>query len=130
MIWRCGEQYTSYQGKYPVIFLSFKDVKCSSWEDTFYQIKELIITEYQRHVELETSDKLSIYEKEKFIKIAKGEVGTVESQMALELLSRLLTKHHDERTIIIIDEYDTPIQQGHICGFYQVIVLQRLLIPA
>ena len=122
MIWRCGEQYTSYQGKYPVIFLSFKDVKCSSWEDTFYQIKELIITEYQRHVELETSDKLSIYEKEKFIKIAKGEVGTVECQIALELLSRLLTKHHDERTIIIIDEYDTPIQQGHICGFYQEVV--------
>ena len=122
MIWKCGEQYTSYQGKYPVIFLSFKDVKCSSWEDTFHQIKELIITEYQRHVELETSDKLSIYEKEKFIKIAKGEVGTVECQMALELLSRLLAKHHDERTIIIIDEYDTPIQQGHICGFYQDVV--------
>ena len=122
MIWKCGEQYTSYQGKYPVIFLSFKDVKCSSWEDTFKQMKELITTEFQRHVELETSDKLSIYEKEKFIKIAKGEVGTVECQMSLELLSRLLAKHHDEKAIIIIDEYDTPIQQGHVCGFYQEVV--------
>ena len=122
MIWKCGEQYTSYQGKYPVIFLSFKDVKCSSWEDTFKQMKELITTEFQRHVELETSDKLSIYEKEKFIKIAKGEIGTVECQMSLELLSRLLAKHHDEKAIIIIDEYDTPIQQGHVCGFYQEVV--------
>lgn len=122
MIWKCGESYTSYQGKYPVIFLSFKDVKCSSWEDTFQQMKELIITEYQRHVELETSDRLSIYEKEKYKKIARGEVGSVECQMSLELLSRLLAKHHEEKAIIIIDEYDTPIQQGHICGFYQDVV--------
>lgn len=122
MIWKCGESYTSYQGKYPVIFLSFKDVKCSSWEDTFKQMKELIITEYQRHVELETSDRLSIYEKEKFTKIARGEVGSVECQMSLELLSRLLAKHHEEKAVIIIDEYDTPIQQGHICGFYQDVV--------
>lgn len=122
MIWKCGAQYTSYQGKYPVIFLSFKDVKCSSWEDTFTQMKELIITEYQRHIELETSNKLSVYEKEKFIKIAKGEAGIVECQMSLELLSRLLAKHHEEKAIIIIDEYDTPIRQGHVCGFYQDVV--------
>ena len=82
MIWKCGAQYTSYQGKYPVIFLSFKDVKCSSWEDTFTQMKELIITEYQRHIELETSNKLSVYEKEKFIKIAKGEA-VIRPMMAL-----------------------------------------------
>lgn len=122
MIWQCGEPYTSYQGKYPIIFLSFKDVKCSSWEDTFQQIKELITTEYQRHMELETSDKLSVYEREKFIKIAKGDAGNLECQMSLELLSRLLAKHHEEKAIIIIDEYDTPIQQGHVCGFYQDVV--------
>lgn len=122
MIWKCGESYTSYQGKYPVIFLSFKDVKCSSWEDTFKQMKELIITEFQRHVELEASDRLSMYEKEKYTKFARGEVGSVECQMSLELLSRLLAKHYDEKAIIIIDEYDTPVQQGHICGFYQDVV--------
>lgn len=122
MIWQCGEEYTSYQGKYPVIFLSFKDVKYASWEDTFKKIKELITTEYQRHMELETSDKLSIYEREKFIKIARGEADNIECQMSLELLSRLLMKHHDERTIIIIDEYDTPIQQGYVCGFYHDVV--------
>ena len=122
MIWKCGESYTSYQGKYPVIFLSFKDVKCSSWEDTFKQMKELIITEFHRHVELEASDRLSMYEKEKYTKFARGEVGSVECQMSLELLSRLLAKHYNEKAIIIIDEYDTPVQQGHICGFYQDVV--------
>lgn len=122
MIWQCGESYTSYQGKYPVIFLSFKDVKCSSWEDTFEQIKELITREYQRHMELETSNILSVYEKEKFIKIAKGDAGNIEYQMSLDLLSHLLAKHNDEKVIIIIDEYDTPIQQGHVCGFYHEVV--------
>lgn len=122
MIWRCGETYTSYQGKYPVIFLSFKDVKCTSWEDTFWQIRELITIEYQRHIELETSDQLNVYEKEKFKRIARGNAGNVECQMALGLLSHLLSKHHNEKVVIIIDEYDTPIEQGHICGFYQDVI--------
>lgn len=122
MIWQCSKTYTSYQGKYPVIFLSFKDVKYSSWDDTFKQIRELITIEYQRHMELETSDKLNVYEKEKFKQIAKGDAGNIECQMSLELLSRLLSKHHNEKAVIIIDEYDTPIQQGHVYGFYQDVV--------
>ena len=121
-IWQCGEQYTSHQGKYPVIFLSFKDVKCSSWEETFSKIKELITAEYQRHMELEASDKLNVYEKEKFRQIAKGDAEIIECQISLELLSRFLAKHYDKKAVIIIDEYDTPIQQGHNCGFYQDVV--------
>lgn len=62
MIWRCGDEYTAYQGKYPVIFLTFKDVKCSSWEETLKKISKLISMEYLRHIELETSPKLNIYE--------------------------------------------------------------------
>lgn len=122
LIWKCGKEYTDYQGRYPVIYLTFKDIKCTSWEETFRQIKELITIEYQRHMELENSDKLNIYEKEKFKKIVKGDAGNVEYQMSLEFLSRLLAKHHEEKNVIIIDEYDTPIQQGHVCGFYPDVV--------
>lgn len=118
-IWQCGDEYTAYQGKYPVIFLTFKDVKCSSWEETFQQISRLIAMEFQRHMELETSDKLNSYEKEQFSQIAKGIADKVGYQMSLQFLSLLLHKHHGEKTIIIIDEYDTPIQQGHTCGFYE-----------
>ena len=118
-IWQCGDEYTAYQGKYPVIFLTFKDVKCSSWEETFQQISRLIAMEFQRHMELETSDKLNSYEKEQFSQIAKGMADKVGYQMSLQFLSLLLHKHHGEKTIIIIDEYDTPIQQGHTCGFYE-----------
>ena len=118
-IWQCVDEYTAYQGKYPVIFLTFKDVKCSSWEETFQQISRLIAMEFQRHMELETSDKLNSYEKEQFSQIAKGMADKVGYQMSLQFLSLLLHKHHGEKTIIIIDEYDTPIQQGHTCGFYE-----------
>ena len=122
LIWQCGEGYTDYQGKYPVIFLSFKDVKCSSWDDTNEMIKMLISLEFQRHVELESSSKLSEYEKEKFIMIARKKAADVDYQMSLQFLSLLLHKHYGKEAIIIIDEYDTPIQQGHMCAFYEDII--------
>lgn len=122
LIWQYGEEYTAYQGKYPVIFLTFKDVKCSSWKETIQHIHNLITMEYQRHMELATSEKLSVYEKGQFSKIAEGRAGKVDDQMSLQLLSLLLHKHHEEKAIIIIDEYDTPIQQGHTCGFYSEII--------
>lgn len=122
MIWQCGNEYTAYQGKYPVIFLTFKDVKCSSWEETLKKIRKLISMEYLRHMELESSSKLNVYEKEMFSQIANGIAGEIDYQMSLQLLSLLLHKHHGNEAIIIIDEYDTPIQQGHTCGFYSDIV--------
>ena len=54
-IWQCGDYYTKHQGQYPVIFLSFKDVKCSSWQETFQKISKLISLEFMRHNELESS---------------------------------------------------------------------------
>lgn len=122
LIWQCGDEYTSCQGKYPVIFLTFKDVKCSSWEETFSKISRLISLEFLRHIELETSSKLNVYEKEQFSQIANRTACEVDYQMSLQLLSLLLHKHHGQEAIIIIDEYDTPIQQGHTCGFYADIV--------
>ena len=117
-IWQCGKDYTSYQGAYPVIFLSFKDVKCSSWKKTLEKTNKLISLEFQRHIELETSPELSDYDREQFTQFANGNANEVDYQMSLQLLSLLLHKHYKQKTIIIIDEYDTPIQQGHTCGFY------------
>lgn len=122
-IWKCGEKYTSYQGKYPVIFLTFKDVKCLSWEDTFANLRYLIQVEAQRHSELLNSSKLSDLEKEEFERIMRGDMENTDCQNALRSLSRLLHAHHEEKVIIIIDEYDTPIQQGHSNGFYDEVVL-------
>lgn len=122
LIWQCGEEYTAYQGKYPVIFLSFKDVKCDTWETTLDKIGKLITLEFIRHEELETSEQLSVYEKELYVKFARGEANEIDYQMSLQYLSIMLNKHYKEKAIIIIDEYDTPIQQGYTCGFYDPII--------
>lgn len=121
-IWQCGTNYTRHQGQYPVIFLTFKDVKCRTWEDTFQKIGRLISLEFIRHRELETSLVLSSYEKEQYHRLASENANEVDYQMGLQLLSMLLHKHYSKECIIIIDEYDTPIQQGHSCNFYSEIV--------
>lgn len=121
-IWQCGDYYTKHQGQYPVIFLTFKDVKIMTWEETFQKIRRLISLEFIRHNELETSSVLTAYEKEQYHLLAGDSGDEVDCQMGLQLLSLLLHKHYGRECIIIIDEYDTPIQQGHTCNFYPEIV--------
>lgn len=121
-IWQCGDYYTKHQGQYPVIFLSFKDVKCSSWQETFQKISKLISLEFMRHNELESSSVLSSYEKEQYHRFASENINEVDCQMGLQLLSLLLHKHYDKECVIIIDEYDMPIQRDHLCDFYNEIV--------
>lgn len=121
-IWQCGDYYTKHQGQYPVIFLSFKDVKCSNWQETFQKISKLISLEFMRHDELESSFVLSSYEKEQYHRFARENINEVDCQMGLQLLSLLLHKYYNKECVIIIDEYDTPIQQGHLCDFYNEIV--------
>lgn len=121
-IWQCGDYYTKHQGQYPVIFLSFKDIKCSCWHETFQKISKLISLEFMRHDELESSTVLSSYEKEQYHRFASEGMNEIDCQMGLQLLSLLLHKHYGKECVIIIDEYDTPIQQGHLCDFYIDIV--------
>lgn len=121
-IWQCGDYYTKHQGQYPVIFLTFKDVKSMTWEETFQKIRRLISLEFIRHNELETSSVLTAYEKEQYHLLAGDSGDEVDCQMGLQLLSLLLHRHYGRECIIIIDEYDTPIQQGHPCNFYPEIV--------
>ena len=121
-IWQCGDYYTKHQGQYPVIFLTFKDVKSMTWEETFQKIRRLISLEFIRHNELETSSVLTSYEKEQYHLLAGDTGDEIDCQMGLQLLSLLLHKHFGRECIIIIDEYDTPIQQGHTCNFYPEIV--------
>ena len=121
-IWTCGDYYTSYQGQYPVVFLTFKDVKCGTWEDTYDKISKLIALEFLRHDELEKSSKLTVYEKEQYVNLSRRKANQVDYQMSLQVLSLLLYKHYGKECVIIIDEYDTPIQQGYTCGFYEQII--------
>lgn len=121
-IWKCGEEYCAHQGKYPVIFLTFKDVKFDTWEATIDKIRGLLQEEYGRHQELAASDRLAEYEKEYFAKILAGTANEVELTSALEKLSKMLAVHYEKAPIIIIDEYDTPIQEGYSKDFYEEII--------
>ena len=121
-IWKCGEEYRKHQGKYPVIFLTFKDVKYDSWDETVGKIRGLLQNEFGRHQELLNSDKIAEYEKAYFSKILNGEASVVDLSAALEQLSQMLAKHYGKAPIIIIDEYDTPIQEGYSKDFYDEII--------
>lgn len=121
-IWKCGEKYRLHQGKYPVVFLTFKDVKFDTWEATLDKIQSLLQEEYGRHQELYTSDKIAAYEKDYFAKIIEGTANEVELTSALEKLSKMLSAHYGKAPIIIIDEYDTPIQEGYSKDFYEEII--------
>lgn len=122
-IWQCGEKYRAYQGKYPVIFVTFKDIKFNTWKETFDAIRQVFSLEAQSHSELQTSDKCDEYDKKIFEKLLTGEVNEVELSGALLNLSRMLHKHYGIAPIIIVDEYDIPIQQGYMKGYYEEVIL-------
>lgn len=121
-IWKCGKEYQSYQGKYPVIQISFKDVKFSSWKDTFNAIRDIIAAEAYRHSKLLDSSFCNEYEKLDYEKVLKKEAGEIELSRSLSLMSRMLYKHYGIAPVIIVDEYNIPIQHGYVNGYYDEVV--------
>ncbi len=122
-IWACGKKYRDYQGKYPVIFITFKDVKRDTWEETYDQISKILRQEFERHSELLESNRCSQYEKSYFKAVLEETADSTDIMMSLQRLSQMLDEHYGIAPIIIIDEYDTPIQQGHMRGFYNEVIL-------
>lgn len=121
-IWECGKEYQEYQGKYPVIYVTFKDVKCEDWETAYDLIYKILRNEFERHSELLASDKISSYEKNYLTSMLNGEANENDVACAFLNLSRMLHIHYGVAPIIIIDEYDTPIQQGHVRGYYDKVI--------
>lgn len=121
-IWDCGEEYREYQGKYPVIYVTFKDVKCETWESTYDLISKIIKNEFGRHRELLDSENISSFDKKYFISILDGSANENDIAMAFLNLSRMLDEHYGIAPVIIVDEYDTPIQQGHMRGYYEKVI--------
>ena len=128
-IWKQGEYYRSFQGKYPVIFITLKDVKHNSWDNTFANIGSIISSEYCRHSDLSKSPRLDKKQKDFYDKMVSEKFSAVDLERSLLYLSEMLKKHYGEGAVIIIDEYDTPIQSGHTNGFYDdVIAFMRNLL--
>ncbi len=122
-IWKQGERYRAQQGKYPVVFVTFKDVKCESWEETAEKLAEILGSEFARHSELLDSPSCNDMDKAYFRRVMERGATAVELSGAFLTLTKMLHEHHKVAPIIIIDEYDTPIQQGHTQGFYEQVIL-------
>ena len=112
------EEYMQKQGQYPVIYITFKDIKDSCWDDSFSKIKELLFKECTRHKYLLDSDTLTSAEKERFNKVIIDTALKSEYETILSDLSEYLTRYHGKKAVILIDEYDTPIHSSYLYGFY------------
>ena len=121
-IWQAGEEYRAEQGKRPVIFLTLKDVKTSSYQRTMDEIQKIIAAEFDRHNELSKSPHLTENEKKLYEKISSDSANYRDYSTALKTLSVLLEKHYGEKAVLLIDEYDAPIQAGFEHNFYNEIV--------
>lgn len=121
-IWTAGEKYRREQGRYPVIFLTFKDVKYNTWEETKINLYSVVQAEYRRHIYLLSSDRIADIDKQYIEKVLQGTLDAALWAGTLANLALLLDLHHGVAPIILIDEYDTPIQQGYMKEFYEDVI--------
>nr|WP_300324173.1 AAA family ATPase [uncultured Anaerostipes sp.] len=120
-IMEAGEIYKKEMGRYPVISLSFKSMKQASYEDAFYCIKEEIAREYKRHSNI--AEQLeSKQEQKKYQRFMDRNAEPEEYLTALQFLSECLCSCYEKRTVILIDEYDVPLENSYFCGFYNEMV--------
>ena len=116
-----------FQGKYPVIFLSFKNVEGLTFADAQYRLTELIAGEAERFAFLEQSNKLTENEKSLYrglTAVREGRYALAGEVLAsaLQTLSKLLSKHYGQKTVMLLDEYDVPLDKAFQNGYYQEMV--------
>lgn len=121
-IMNAGDAYTSHMGQYPVIFLTLKSAKQRTFQSALFKIKECISQEYRRHAFVCDGLKLSDSEKQLFQKLADGKGTMDEYSGSLQFLSQCLYKETGEKVIILLDEYDVPLENAYFRGFYDEMI--------
>lgn len=124
-----GEAYLAHMGKYPVINISLKSLKQPTFTLAYEQLKRVIKGAYDQYRDvLLSSAALSQNEKERYQRILDLKGDEADVVIALQFLSECLCRHYGERTIILIDEYDVPLENAFFSGFYdRMIALIRSL---
>ena len=120
-IWQ-EEKYRQLQGTYPVINLSFARVKEENLENTKLRLREIIRGAYQKYRFLLESNALTEEDNEYFRRILNGKAEDVEVTSSLYHLSDFLCRYYGKRAIILLDEYDTPMQEAYVGGFWDELV--------
>ena len=119
---KAGEKYMSHCGQYPVISISLKGVNQSTFEESMEEYKNLIADEYEQHSDILESDKITKRKKKLFESICDGDASRTTYNNSLKLLSDCLYAVHQKKVIILIDEYDVPLQSAWLRGFYNEMV--------
>nr|WP_308648189.1 AAA family ATPase [uncultured Agathobacter sp.] len=109
-----------YMGKYPVIFLSLKGVEGLDFSSARRMLCTIIEREINRHYYLKTSDALTEEDRAQFAKMLQGNDSNIED--SIRMLSQLLYKHYRQKTVILIDEYDVPLDKAFQNGYYKEMV--------
>lgn len=117
------EEAMRQRGKYPVIFITLRDIKSLRWQDAYADLKGLIEDTYARFAYLQESDKLTKREKELIAVLLAGTAEETLYRRSLKYLTEFLYKHHQVRPILLIDEYDVPIQCGWENGYYDEVMM-------
>lgn len=119
-IWK-DEKYRELQGTYPVIFLSFAAIKQNNYQDTIAKIKKIICSLYQSFMFLKDWDGLTDEEKNNVKRISE-DMSDVTAQSAINELSNYLSRYYGKKVIILLDEYDTPMQEAYVNGYWEELV--------
>ena len=115
-IWE-DEKYRKLQGTYPVIFLSFADVKQGNYKDAIKKLKNILAKLYDERYFLAQWDGLTPNEKKKFMSVS-ADMDDVTAQDALKDLSHYLSRYYGKKVLILLDEYDTPMQEAYMGGYW------------
>ena len=126
-----GVQYTEHMGKYPVIFLSMKSAKQPDFEMAYSRVLTDIVSEFERHSYPLEGDVLTPAQKKRYNAVLEQSAGMAEVTFSLKFLSDCLEKYHHQKTIILIDEYNVPLENAYFKGFYnQMIDFMRSLLES
>ena len=119
-IWN-NEKYRKLQGTYPVIFLSFAGIKQVKYNETVIKIKDELIRIYNEYDYIMKSGIYNTNEKMQYQSVCVGMSDTV-AQEALKNLSNYLSRYYGKKVIILLDEYDTPMQEAYVNGYWEELV--------
>ncbi|MCD8286074.1 MAG: AAA family ATPase [Clostridia bacterium] len=118
-IWQCGEEYTSQQGKYPVLYLDFKNIHGTNWNETLGMFKDLFIQEYRRHTGLKELRLQDEFNQQFFRRMFTKNAHEVDIEYFIRNMSPLLTDSYGIEPVVIVDSYDTPLKAGATYGYYK-----------
>lgn len=120
-IWK-EKEYREIQGTYPVISLSFANIKEKNYEITRKKICQILTDLYADYTFLMKSDVMEASDREFFHRISP-DMGDVEATLALHNLSKYLSRYYGKKVIILLDEYDTPMQEAYVDGYWDELVV-------